>query len=103
MNDHTEAVQVTFNEDEISMHGLLDVYFKHATGCNNNSSETRYDSVIWYHDHQQEQMIIAALEKRKRRSVDVKPATSFHTSWTLASICIKVMTPFLRWSEKHFA
>jgi peptide methionine sulfoxide reductase MsrA len=102
MKDHTEAVQVTYNADEISMHGLLDVYFKHATGCN-NPSETRYDSVIWFHDMEQEKMVIAALEERKRRTVDVRPATSFHTSWTLASICIKLMTPFLRWSEKHFA
>lgn len=86
---HAEAIQITYNPNEISYKELLDIFFSthNPTTLNKQGYDegTQYRSAIFYHDEQQQQnalQMITALTNAKvfdaKIVTEVKPFTVFY-------------------------
>lgn len=86
---HAEAIQITYNPNEISYSELLDVFFSthNPTTLNRQGYDigTQYRSVVFYHNEQQKQEAIAIIKALTEAKVfenkivtEVKPFTAFY-------------------------
>ena len=98
MWDHTEAIQVTYDPSQVSYSDLLNVYWKHH---NPKVTDTRYQSAIYYHSEEQEQLAKKSVVHRGDIPVKIAPASHFHSSWTIASVTMSVMKPLLAVTEGY--
>lgn len=83
---HAEAVEVTFDPDEISYDQLLDVFWglHDPTQVNRQGPDvgTQYRSAIFFHNPRQEEEAIASAEReqekhRRRIATEIVPAGTF--------------------------
>ena len=79
-SDWAEAVQIDFDDREVSYEELLDTFFKsHDYWL--GSGKRQYMSGIFYHSEEQKRAALAAVAKRatqRRVATLVEPATDFH-------------------------
>ena len=91
LTGHAEAIQITYNSDEISYRELLDVFFytHDPTTLNRQGNDvgTQYRSAIFYHDENQKaeaEKIIEQLTKEKVYDdaivTEVVPFTIYYTA-----------------------
>jgi peptide-methionine (S)-S-oxide reductase len=87
--EHAEAIQITFNSEEISYEKLLEVFWKNhdATQVNRQGPDTgkQYRSAIFYHDEKQNLEAHNSKEKyqkkfKKKIATQISPATKFHNA-----------------------
>ncbi|WP_281887118.1 peptide-methionine (S)-S-oxide reductase [Paenibacillus sp. YYML68] len=83
MGDHTEMVEVVYDEAQLTLERILDVFWSHHSPLNINDYKGRqYQSILLYRDSEQLERIEAALEAIERRegtrpATDVMPLLSF--------------------------
>jgi methionine-S-sulfoxide reductase len=111
---HAEAIQITYNPEEITFEELLEVHFKthDPTTLNRQGADqgTQYRSGVFYHDAQQKEStenVIAGLEEQKvypdpivtevTEATVFYPAEDYHQDYyannTRAGYCQMVITP----------
>ncbi len=68
MMDHTEVVQIDYNEEIITYDELLDIFWKNNT-CKMKFKKVQYKSLILYHDEEQKiKALKSKLEKEKNEN-----------------------------------
>ena len=93
MTGHAEAVQVTFNADQISYRDLLEIFFTihDPTTLNRQGYDTgtQYRSAIFYHSPEQKQIAIETIRHLETEDIwgapivtQLEPATKFWVAET---------------------
>ncbi len=121
---HAEAVEITFNPEEVTFQELLEVHFKthDPTTLNRQGADrgTQYRSGIFYHDEEQKKAaeeIIKSLEEEKvypdpivtevTEATIFYPAEDYHQDYYAnngqAGYCQMVITPKMEKFRKVFA
>jgi peptide-methionine (S)-S-oxide reductase len=91
MTGHAEAVQITFNPDELSYADLLRVFFSihDPTTLNRQGADrgTQYRSAIFYHNEEQKRTAEEVMKEMEETKIwsrpfvtEVKPLESFYTA-----------------------
>ena len=121
---HAEAVEITFNPEEVTFQELLEVHFKthDPTTLNRQGADrgTQYRSGIFYHDEEQKKAaedVIRSLEQEKvypdpivtevTEATIFYPAEDYHQDYYAnngqAGYCQMVITPKMEKFRKVFA
>jgi len=75
---HTEAIQVTYDNQKVSYNDLLDVFFK---GCRGNSRDVKvqYKDAIWTHNEEQREKALARAEEQGvKDQLDIEDEKPFY-------------------------
>jgi len=77
---HTEAIQITFDPEQISYEDLLRSFFQQHSP---KSSKVQYKSAIWYADEEQRnvaEQVISSQGSKAQKHTDLLRATTWHNA-----------------------